>query len=81
MIVEEFSEDSETDFKEFGYGQPLVTKQGYTKLPWIIRRLHECYYLACVCGLEFIEGHIPEALFKSQTFDLNVKLFKLHTIY
>jgi hypothetical protein len=46
-----------------------------------MRRLHEWYYLACVCGLEFIEGCIPEAVFKSQTFDLNVELFELHTIY
>jgi hypothetical protein len=30
------------------------------------------YYLTCVCGLQFIEGHIPEAVFKSQSFDLNI---------
>jgi hypothetical protein len=46
-----------------------------------MRILHEWYHLACVCGLEFIEGCIPEVVFKSQTFDLNVKLFELHTIY
>jgi hypothetical protein len=46
-----------------------------------MRRLHEWYYLACVCGLQFIEGRIPEVVFKSHSFDLNVELFKLHTIY
>jgi hypothetical protein len=46
-----------------------------------MRRLHEWYYLACVCGLEFIEDRIPESGFKSQTFDLNAELFELHTIY
>jgi hypothetical protein len=46
-----------------------------------MRRLHEWYYLTHVCGLEFIEGHSPEAVSNSQTFDLNVILFKLHTIY
>jgi hypothetical protein len=45
------------------------------------RNYKEWYQLACVCGLEFIEARIPEAVFKSQTFDLNVELFKLHTIY
>jgi hypothetical protein len=59
----------------------LLQKQAHTKLSWSMRRLHEWYYLACVCGLEFIEGCIPEAVFKSQTFYLNVELFELHTIY
>jgi hypothetical protein len=44
-------------------------------------RLHEWYYLACVCGLQFIEGDIPEAVLKSQSFDINIELFELHTIY
>jgi hypothetical protein len=46
-----------------------------------MRRLHEWYYLACVCGLQFIKGRIPEVVFKSQSFDLNIELFELHTIY
>jgi hypothetical protein len=46
-----------------------------------MRRLHEWYYLACVCGLQFIKGRIPEAVFKSQSFDLNIEMFELHTIY
>jgi hypothetical protein len=48
---------------------------------WPLRRLREWYYLACVCGLQFIEGRIPEAVFKSQSFDLNIKMFELHTTY
>jgi hypothetical protein len=31
--------------------------------------------------LQFIEGRVPEAVFKSQSFDLNIELFELHTIY
>jgi hypothetical protein len=44
-------------------------------------RLHEWYYDACVYGLQFIKSCIPEAVSKNQCFDLNVKLFELHTIY
>jgi hypothetical protein len=79
--VEIFWQDGDKNYKEFEYGKLLVIKQAHTKLPWSMRRLHEWYYLACVCGLKFIEVHILEAVFKSQTFDLNVKLFELHTIY
>jgi hypothetical protein len=43
-----------------------------------MRRLHESYYLACICGLQFIEGRILETIFKSQNFILNVEL---QTIY
>jgi hypothetical protein len=48
-----------------------------------MRRLHEWYYLACLFQkqAQFIEGHIPKAVFKSQSFDLNVEIFELHTIY
>jgi hypothetical protein len=48
---------------------------------WPLRMLHEWYYLACVCGLQFIEGRVLEAVFKSQSLDLNIELFELHTIY
>jgi hypothetical protein len=81
MSVEEFWKDSDNDYNEFEYEKPLVTKQAHTKLSWPLRRLHEWYYLACVCGFQFIEGRVPKAVFKSQSFDLNVKLFELHTIY
>jgi hypothetical protein len=81
MTVEQFLEDVNKDHNEFENGNPLVTKQVHAKLMWPLRRLHEWYYLACVCGLQFIEGRILEAVFKSQSFDINIKMFKLHTIY
>jgi hypothetical protein len=81
MTVEEFWEDSDKDYNEFKYEKPLVTKQGHAKLLWPLRRLHKWYYLVCVCGLQFIEGHVPEAVFKSKRFDPNIELFELHTIY
>jgi hypothetical protein len=77
MTVEEFWEDGDKDYNEFEYGEPLVIKQVHAKLMWPLRRLHEWYYLACVCGLQFIEGRIPEEFFKSPNFDLNIKLFEL----
>jgi hypothetical protein len=81
MAVDEFWQDGDKDYTLFEYGKPLLIKQAHTKLSWTMRRLHEWYYLACVCGLQFIECRIPEAVFKSQSFDLNVELFELHTIY
>jgi hypothetical protein len=81
MTIEEFWEDSDKDYSEFEYGKVLVTKQVNAKLMWPLRRLHEWYYLACVCDLQFIEGHILEMDFKSRSFDLNIELFELHTIY
>jgi hypothetical protein len=81
MSIEEFWEDSDKDYNEFEYGKLLVTKQAHAKLLWPMRRLHEWYYLACVCGLQFIEGRVPKAVFKSQSFNLNIELFELHTIY
>jgi hypothetical protein len=81
MTIEEFWKDSDKDHNVFEYGKPLVTKQAHIKLSWPMRRVHEWYYLACVCGLQFIEGRVPEMVFKSQRFDLNIELFELHTIY
>jgi hypothetical protein len=81
MPVEEFWEDNDKDYNEFEYEKTLVTKQAHTKLSWPMMRLQEWYYLACICGLQFIEGRVPEAVFRCQSFELNVKLFKLHTIY
>jgi hypothetical protein len=80
MTVEEFWEDGDNNYNEFEYGKPLVTKQVHAKLMWSLRRLHEWYYLECVCGLQFIKGCIPKVVFKSQSFDFNIKLFELHTI-
>jgi hypothetical protein len=65
MTVEEFWEDGDKDYYKFKYGKLLIAKQAHAKLLWPMRRLHEWYYLACVCGLQFIEGHVPGAVFKS----------------
>jgi hypothetical protein len=62
MTIEEFWEDDDKDHNEFEYGKSLVTKQVHAKLMWPMRRLHEWYYLVCVCGLQFIEGHITKAV-------------------
>jgi hypothetical protein len=81
MTIEVFWEDGDKDHNEFEYEKLFVTKQVHAKLMWPLRRLHEWYYLACVCGFQFIKGRIPEVVFKSPSFDLNSKMFKLHTIY
>jgi hypothetical protein len=65
MTVQEIWEDGDKDHNEFEYGKPLVTKPVHAKLMWPLKRLHMWYYLTCVCGLQFIEGRIPEAIFKS----------------
>jgi hypothetical protein len=51
ITVEEFWEDNDKYHNEFEYEKPLVTKQVHGTLMWPLRRLHELYYLACVCGL------------------------------
>jgi hypothetical protein len=51
MTIEEFWEDGDKDHNELVYGKPLVTKQVNAKLMWPLRKLHEWYYLTCVCGL------------------------------
>jgi hypothetical protein len=81
MTIEEFWEDGDKYYNEFEYGKSIVIKQVHAKLMWPLRRLHEWYYLACVCGLQFIKGHVPEAIFKSRSFDHNIELFELYTIY
>jgi hypothetical protein len=65
ITVEEFWKDGDKDCNEFEYGKPLVTKQVHAKFMWPMRMLHEWCYLACVCGLQFIEGRIDEEVFKS----------------
>jgi hypothetical protein len=46
-----------------------------------MQELHKSYYLACVCGMNFIEAKIPRDIFDTSNFDPNVELAKLHTIY
>jgi hypothetical protein len=60
---------------------PLVLKPVHLKLQWIMQKLHEWYYLVCVCGLNFVEAKIPRDIFNTLDFDLNVELAKLHTVY
>jgi hypothetical protein len=81
MTVEEFWQHSDKDTREFEYGKPLVPKNVHLKLLWIMQKLHEWYYLACVYGLNFIEARIPGDIFNTLGFNLNVELAKLHTIY
>jgi hypothetical protein len=66
---------------EFEYGKLLVPKHVHLKLPWMMQKLHQWYYLAYVYGLNFIEGKIPGDIFDTTGFDLNVDLAELHTIY
>jgi hypothetical protein len=58
----------------------LVPKQVHVKLPFIMMKFHEWYYLACVYGLNFIEAKIPRDIFKNSDIDLHVKLAELHTL-
>jgi hypothetical protein len=81
MSVEEFWQHGNKDIQELEYGKPLVPKHINLKLPWIMQKLYEWYYLACVYGLNFIEAKIPGDIFNTSSFDLNVKLAELHTIY
>jgi hypothetical protein len=81
MTVEEFWKGSDKDYNEFEYEKSLVTKQNHTKLLWPMRMLHKWYYIACVCDLQYIKGCVPEAVFKSRSFDVNIELFELYIIY
>jgi hypothetical protein len=65
---------------EFLCGMVLVPKHVHLKLSWIVQKINELYYLACVYGLNFIESKIPRDIFNTSYFDLHVKLIKLHTI-
>jgi hypothetical protein len=81
ITVKEFWEHGDKDYKEFEYGKPLVPKHVHLKLPCIMQKFHEWYYLACVCGLNFVEDKIRGDTFNTLDFDLNAELAKLHTIY
>jgi hypothetical protein len=81
MIVEEFWQHGDKDIWEFEYGKPLVPKYVHLKLSWMMQKLHQWYYLACVYMLNFIEAKIHGDIFNTIGFDLNVELAELHTIY
>jgi hypothetical protein len=59
MIVEEFWQYGDKDYREFEYGKPLVPKYVHLKFLSIMQKFHEWYFLACVYGLNFIETKIP----------------------
>jgi hypothetical protein len=81
MSVEIFWQHGGKDIREFEYGKLLVPKYVHLKLLWIMQKVHEWYYLVCVYWLNFIEAKIPGEIFSTSSFDLNVELAKLHTIY
>jgi hypothetical protein len=81
MSVKEFWQHGVNDIWEFEYGKSLVPKHVHRKVPWIMQKLHEWYYLACVYGLNFIEAKIPGDIFNTSNIELNVELAVLHTIY
>jgi hypothetical protein len=81
MTVEEFWQHGDKDYRKFEYGKPLVPKHVHLKLPWIMHKFHEWYYLTCVYGLNFVEFKIPTDIFNNLDFDLNVELAELHTVY
>jgi hypothetical protein len=81
MTVKEFWEHGNKDYREFEYGKPLVPKHVHLKLPWIMQKFHEWYFLVCVYGLNFVKAKIPGDIFNTLYLDLNVKLAELHTIY
>jgi hypothetical protein len=81
MTVQEFWQHDDRDYKLFEYGKLLVPKQVHAKLPWLMKKFHEWYYLTCVYELNFIEAHILGDIFKTSDLELNVKLYELHTIY
>jgi hypothetical protein len=81
MTVEEIWQHGNNDYMEFEYGKSLVLKHVHLKLPWIMKKFHVWYYLACVYGLNFVEPKIPGDIFNTLDFDLNVELAELQTIY
>jgi hypothetical protein len=81
MIVEEFWQHGDRDYKEFEYGKLLVPKYVHLKLSWIMQKFHEWYNLACVYGLHFVKAKIPRDIFNTLDFDLNVEHAELHTVY
>jgi hypothetical protein len=65
MSVKEFQQHGDKDIREFEYRKPLVPKYVHRKLSWIMQKLHEWYYLACVYGLNFIEAKILGDIFNT----------------
>jgi hypothetical protein len=60
-----FWQHEDIDYTEFEYEKPLVAKHIHLKLSWIMQKIHEWYYLACVYWLNFIEAKIPRDIFNT----------------
>jgi hypothetical protein len=80
MTVKEFWQHSDKDYTKFKYAKSLVPKQFHVKLPWIMGKFHEWYYLSYVYGLNFIQAEIPRDILQTSDFDLHVKIAELHAI-
>jgi hypothetical protein len=80
MTVKEFWQCGDKYYMEFECGKLLVPKHVHLKLSWIMQKIHELYYLACVYGLNFIKSKILGDIFNTSYFDLHVELAELHTI-
>jgi hypothetical protein len=59
----------------------LVPKHVHVKLPIMIKKFHDWYYIACVYELNFIEAKIHGDIFNNLDFDLHVELAELQTIF
>jgi hypothetical protein len=81
MTIKEFWEHGDKDYREFEYEKAFILKHVHLKIPWIIQKFHEWYYLACVYGLNFVEAKIPTDIFNTLDFDLNVELAKMHIVH
>jgi hypothetical protein len=81
MTIEEFWQHGDKDYREFEYGKPLIPKHVHLKFPWIMQKLYEWYFLACVYGLNFVEAKISGDIFNTLDFDPNIELAELHTIH
>jgi hypothetical protein len=65
ITLDEFWQHGNKDYKEFEYEKLLIPKHAHLKLPWIMKKFHEWYYLACVYELNFVESKIPGDIFNT----------------
>jgi hypothetical protein len=65
MTIKEFWQHHDKDYTEFEYGKLIVPKHILLKFTLVMKKFHECYYLACVYVLNFIEANISGDIFKT----------------
>jgi hypothetical protein len=68
MTIKGFWPHGDKDYTEFEFGKLLDPKHVHVKLPWIMQKFHEWYYLACLYELNFIEAKIPGDIFITLDF-------------